>query len=138
MTFYDDVYSFHELFKVTIGTHPSLPGVVEQELRLRLIAEEYEELRLAHDEQLLEEVADALADLIYVACGMAVAYGIPLNDVWNEVQRSNMEKVGSDGQPIYREDGKVLKPPGWKPPDIHVALYGRHGQSDGARGSSCT
>jgi predicted HAD superfamily Cof-like phosphohydrolase len=121
-SFFDDVMAFHELFKVTIGEKCEIPDLEEQELRLRLIAEEYEELRLAHDASDIIEIADALADLIYVACGMAVAYGIPLNEVYAEVQRSNMAKVGEDGEPIYRSDGKVLKPEGWTPPDIARVL----------------
>lgn len=68
----------------------------------------------------LEAVADGLADLIYVCVGSALAFGIPLDRVWAEVQRANMAKAGGP----RREDGKCLKPEGWKPPDIHAAIWG--------------
>lgn len=68
------------------------------------------------------EVADALGDLIYVIYGMALELGIPLSRVLDEIQASNLSKLGADGQPIYREDGKVLKGPDYFPPDISRAL----------------
>ena len=68
------------------------------------------------------ETADALADLIYVVYGMALETGIDLAAVLAEVQRSNMSKLGSDGRPVYREDGKVLKGPGYFPPDVGGVL----------------
>lgn len=121
MTFFDDVKKFHRVFNLPIGKKPAFTDVHDQQLRMRLINEEMSELRLAHNQGDIVEVADAIADLIYVACGMAVSYGIPLNTVWKEVQRSNMAKVGANG-PIYREDGKVSKPEGWTPPDIAGVL----------------
>ena len=68
------------------------------------------------------EAADALADLVYVVYGMALETGIDLAAVLAEVQRSNMSKLGPDGRPVYREDGKVLKGPGYVPPDVAGAL----------------
>jgi predicted HAD superfamily Cof-like phosphohydrolase len=124
-TFFDDVKAFHVLFNLPLGTTPAFTSEDDVALRLKLIEEEHIELCLAHDARDIVEVADAIADLIYVACGMAVAYGIPLNEVWAEVQRSNMAKVGIDGKPIYREDGKVAKPEGWTPPDI-ASILRRH------------
>ena len=124
MSFFDDVKYFHETFDLTIGKTPAFTSFEDQQLRLLLIAEEFVELQAAHEEQDLVEVADAIADLIYVACGMAVAYGIPLNEVWDEVQYSNMAKVGPNG-PIYREDGKVDKPEDWTPPNIEAIII-RH------------
>jgi predicted HAD superfamily Cof-like phosphohydrolase len=69
----------------------------------------------------IEEVADGLADLIYVCVGAALAFGIPLDRVWAEVQRANMDKVGGE----RRADGKILKPDGWVPPRIHEAIFGK-------------
>lgn len=123
MSFYDDVEEFHHAFKINANERPSFPDAPEQALRLKLIFEEYSELCEAHNEQDLVEVADAIADIVYVACGMAVSYGIPLNEVWDEVHRSNMAKLHPElHTPIYREDGKVMKPPGWTKPDIEGVL----------------
>jgi predicted HAD superfamily Cof-like phosphohydrolase len=71
------------------------------------------------------EVADALADIIYIACGTAVSYGIPLDDVFAEVHRSNMAKL-VDGKVIRREDGKIQKPDGWTAPDVKGVLEEAH------------
>ena len=68
------------------------------------------------------EVADALADLVYVIYGAALEYGIPLDRVFAEVHRSNMAKLGADGRPILREDGKILKPDGWTLPNVAAAM----------------
>jgi predicted HAD superfamily Cof-like phosphohydrolase len=128
MSYYDDVVHFHGAFRLPVGKKPELPNESEQALRLRLVREEWIELRQAHLHRSLEEVAREIADLIYVACGMAVSYGIPLNEVWNEVHRSNMAKITKRG-PKYRTDGKVLKPYGWQPPDIKKALESPRGES---------
>jgi predicted HAD superfamily Cof-like phosphohydrolase len=124
MSYFSDVKDFHVFFERRVGEYPELPDAADMELRLLLIWEEYDELRLAHEAADIVEVADAIADLIYVACGMAVAYGIPLDAVWDEVHGSNMRKVDDNGRPIFREDGKVLKPAGWKGPDIGGVLFG--------------
>lgn len=125
MSFYDDVEEFHKAFKINANERPSWPSEAEQELRRKLIKEEIAELELAHVQSDLVEVADALADIVYVACGMAVSYGIPLNEVWEEVHRSNMAKLHPElHTPIYREDGKVMKPDGWTKPDIEGILNG--------------
>jgi predicted HAD superfamily Cof-like phosphohydrolase len=130
-TFFDDVKAFHVLFKLPVGEVPAFTSVQDQDLRMRLITEERLELIAAHETGDIVEAADAIADLIYVACGMAVSYGIPLNAVWEEVQRTNMAKVGPDGIPIYRADGKVAKPDGWQPPDIG-SIIRRHGEPPSA------
>jgi len=70
-------------------------------------------------------LAKELADLLYVVYGTAAAYGIPIDDVYREVHRSNMSKLGPDGKPIYREDGKVLKGPNYTPADIQKVLDGK-------------
>jgi predicted HAD superfamily Cof-like phosphohydrolase len=122
-TFFDDVKAFHAIFHLPIGSKPEITGIKDQQLRLRLIKEEFFELIDAHLERDIVAIADAIADLIYVACGMAVSYGIPLNEVWAAVQKSNMDKVCKNcHQPHYREDGKVAKPKGWQPPNIEGVI----------------
>jgi len=92
------------------------------DLRLDLIDEECKELKDAVDNKDIKEVADALTDLLYVTYGMGHALGINLDVAFNNVQASNMSKLGEDGKPIYRDDGKVLKGPNYFPPKIERAL----------------
>ena len=125
MSFYTDVRDFHIAFNQRVGDYPQLPDEGDRLLRKRLLAEEYEEYMNAEFDNDIVEIADALADLIYIACGTAVSYGIPLDKVFAEVHRSNMSKL-VDGKPIYREDGKVLKPEGWMPPDVEGVLNKSH------------
>ena len=122
-SFHDDVVQWHKAFGVPVLLEPTVPAEDRQELRKNLINEEHKELIGAIEEGDLVEIADACADLIYVICGTAAEYGIPLNRVWDEVQRSNMAKLGKDGKPILREDGKVLKPEDWTPPNIAAMLW---------------
>lgn len=89
---------------------------------MSLIAEEVQELQDAYDAGDLVEMADAWADLIYVVYGAAMTHGVNLDEVLTEVQRSNLSKLGEDGNPIYREDGKVLKGPFFSEPDIAGVL----------------
>lgn len=115
----DDVIRFHALAGIPIAHEPVFPSAERIALRLRLIAEEHGELIAAITTKDMVETADAIADLVYVAIGMAVEFGIPLTAVWNEVQRSNMAKRDPiTGEVLHRADGKVLKPEGWTPPDI--------------------
>ena len=123
--FYTDVKDFHIAFGQRVGDKPELPDTKERTLRMKLLAEEMYEYTVAENENDLVEVADALADIIYIACGTAVAYGIPLDKVFAEVHRSNMAKL-VDGKPLYREDGKVMKPEGWTPPDVEGVLKKSH------------
>lgn len=125
MSFYTDVRDFHVAFGQKVGDYPQFPDDGDRLLRKRLLAEEYEEYMNAEYDNDLVEVADALADLIYIACGTAVSYGIPLDKVFAEVHRSNMAKL-VDGKPIYREDGKVMKPDGWTAPDVEGVLNKSH------------
>ena len=87
-------------------------------LRISLINEELEELKLAISEKNLTEVADALTDILYVTYGAGHAFGINLDKCFEEVQKSNMSKLGKDGKPIYNEFGKVMKGPGYFKPDL--------------------
>ena len=85
------------------------------DLRLELLSEEMEEVVEAGS---MENLTKELADLIYVAIGMAVTFGLPLCEVFERVHQSNMSKLGEDGKPIYREDGKVMKGPNYQPPKL--------------------
>lgn len=119
-----DVRAFHEVCDVPRLNAPQFPPVARVKLRESLIDEERRELYAAIGNRDIEGVADALADLIYVTIGTALEFGIPLDRVWTEVQRSNMAKAGPDGKVLRRSDGKILKPEGWTPPDIAKALTG--------------
>ena len=105
-------------FGQDVYDHPSIRDEKTQELRYELIREELEELRDALDKNDLVEVADALTDILYVVYGAGHAFGIDLDACYREVHRSNMSKLGADGKPLRREDGKVLKGPNYSPPDL--------------------
>lgn len=122
---FEDVKDFHRAFGQRIGVVPELPEPEERSLRIKLIIEEIAEYSQAETQHDLVEIADALADIIYIALGTAVSYGIPLDNVFEEVHRSNMAKL-VDGKPLKREDGKVIKPAGWKPPDVEGILKKSH------------
>jgi predicted HAD superfamily Cof-like phosphohydrolase len=119
--FYHDVKDFHIAFGQRVGEKPELPDISERELRMSLLVEEYAEYLKAESENDIVEIADALADMIYIICGTAVSYGIPLDVIYDEVHQSNMNKL-VDGKVIRREDGKVKKPEGWQPPDIRKII----------------
>ena len=120
--FYTDVKEFHQAFGQRVGKKPELPDREERDLREKLLIEEVNEYCNAEYADDLVEIADALADIIYIACGTAVSYGIPLDKLFAEVHRSNMAKL-VDGKVIRRSDGKVQKPEGWIPPDVKSVLY---------------
>jgi predicted HAD superfamily Cof-like phosphohydrolase len=120
---YNDVKKFQIACELNVGTEPKLPDENERDLRRRLLTEEYNEYMQAESEDDIVEIADALADIIYIACGTAVSYGIPLKRVFDEVHRSNMAKL-VDGKVRRRADGKILKPDGWTPPDTKAAVFG--------------
>lgn len=117
-THYEMVKEFHEAFGVTNQEKPAFPDDDTRSLRIDLINEEFDELIDAENEEDLVEVADALADLCYVINGMALQYGIDLDKCFAEVHASNMSKLGADGKPIFREDGKVLKGPNYFKPNL--------------------
>lgn len=125
------VKEFHETYLVPIRTSPDL-NVPEKELRYELIREELEELRHALDNDDLTEVFDALLDIIWVAYGAILAFGLPYEEGINEVARSNRSKLGEDGKPIYREsDNKVLKGPNFSPPDLESIIHAAQNDSRG-------
>ena len=116
---------FHQVYGLPVRDVPDT-RVPEKQLRIDLIAEEFEELQEALAADDVVETADALADLLYVVMGAAITFGVPIDEVVDEVHRSNLSKLGEDGQPIRREDGKILKGPGFFTPDIAGVLE-RHG-----------
>ena len=122
------VTKFHEVYRIP---HHSKPTVSIDEslmhLRHRLMAEENDEYLEAALAGNLVEVADALGDMLYILCGTLITHGMQgkIEEVFREIQRSNMSKLGEDGQPIYREDGKVMKGPNYFKPDIASILAGR-------------
>jgi predicted HAD superfamily Cof-like phosphohydrolase len=118
---FTDVRAFQRAVGQRVGEKPELPDVSERTLRMKLITEEFNELCDAEEANDLVEVADALADIIYIVCGTAVSYGIPLDDIFEEVHASNMAKL-VDGKVLRRADGKIQKPEGWAPPDIERIL----------------
>ena len=121
MSNFEKVAEFMNAFGQAVETQPGWTSV--SELRYDLIDEELKELRQALDERNLVEVADALTDLLYVVYGAGHSFGIPLDKCFEEVHNSNMSKLGADGKPIYREDGKVLKGPNYWNPDLKKVIY---------------
>ena len=116
---------FHEAFGVKISNKPTLE-LSKDILKLRhsLMQEENNEYLKAVEEKNLIEVADALGDMLYILCGTILTHGFQnlIEDIFNEIQSSNMSKLGDDGKPIYRNDGKVLKGPNYKKPNIKKIL----------------
>ena len=121
-TNFDKVRLFMEAFGQEVKLKPEFPDAETRKMRLDLIEEELEELKDACFNKDMVEVADALADLLYVVYGAGHAFGIDLDDSFREVHVSNMSKLGEDGKPIYREDGKVMKGPKFKPPALQEVL----------------
>ena len=95
-----------------------MPNTNLAALRLDLIQEEVQELRDGLGKNSMLEIADALTDILYVVYGAGHAFGIDLDDCFNEVHSSNMTKLGADGRPLYRDDGKVMKGPNYREPDL--------------------
>jgi predicted HAD superfamily Cof-like phosphohydrolase len=119
------VAEFHSAFGLGISGSPSAQLPLEKNLlRYKLMREENEEYLEAACQGDLVEVADALGDMLYILCGTILEHGLQekIEEVFEEIQRSNMSKLGADGKPIYREDGKVLKGPAYFKPDIEGVL----------------
>ena len=119
------VKAFHEAFKIGYRETPKADlGIDKNMLRYKLMREENEEYLEAANDNDLVEVADALGDMLYILCGTIIEHGMQykIEEVFHEIQRSNMSKLGEDGQPIYREDGKVLKGPNYFKPHIKEIL----------------
>ena len=118
MTNFKKVGVFMKTFGQEVKNKPSFSTEKINQLRISLIQEELDELKEAITNNDLLEVADALTDLLYVTYGAGHAFGIDLDKCFNEVQNSNMSKLGEDGKPIYNELGKVMKGPNYFKPDL--------------------
>ena len=118
MTNFQKVKTFMQTFGQDVKSKPAFSTDKINDLRYNLIKEELEELKQALDNKDLLEVADALTDILYVTYGAGHAFGIDLDKCFDEVQNSNMSKLGSDGKPIYNDAGKVMKGPDYFKPDL--------------------
>lgn len=121
-TNFNKVNVFMDAFGQEVKRSPEFPDLDTVALRYELIKEELQELFVAMAEKDIVEVADALTDILYVTYGAGHAFGIDLDACFREVQRSNMSKLGEDGKPIYREDGKILKGPDYSEPNLKKVL----------------
>ena len=119
MTNFEKVGIFMKTFGQELKTKSELSTEKINKLRISLIEEELDELKLAIKEKNIKEVADALTDILYVTYGAGHAFGINLDKCFEEVQNSNMSKLGDDGKPIYNENGKVMKGPSYFKPDLN-------------------
>ena len=119
MTNFESVKKFMQTFGQEVRTKASFPNDKITKLRIDLIREELSELEEAIDKKDIKEVADALTDILYVTYGAGHAFGINLDKCFEEVQNSNMSKLGSDGKPIYNESGKVMKGPDYFKPNLN-------------------
>lgn len=135
MTPYQAVREFHEKFGLTVREPGNPIGFTFEEeynvdddllmqLRDKLNREEIQELFDAWEDEDLVEYADAVCDLVYVLVGSLVSFGVDFDACFAEVHRSNMSKLGEDGKPIVRHDGKILKGPNFTPPDLRSIIYG--------------
>ena len=119
---FEMVGDFMEAFGQEVLYMPSMPDTNLAALRLDLINEEVQELRDGLGKKSMLEIADALTDILYVVYGAGHAFGIDLDECFNEVHRSNMTKLGEDGRPLYRDDGKVMKGPNYEDPNLEQFL----------------
>lgn len=119
------VKEFHKAFEIGYKEEPSVHlGENKNLLRFNLMKEENEEYFEAAMNNDIVEVADALGDMLYILCGTIIEHGLQhkIEEVFDEIQRSNMSKLGQDGRPIYREDGKVMKGPNYFKPNFEAIL----------------
>ena len=122
MTNFEKVGLFMKTFGQEIKTNASLSSDKINKLRIELIEEELEELKDAINKKDLKETVDALTDILYVVYGAGHAFGVNLDKCFEEVQNSNMSKLGEDGKPIYNENGKVMKGPKYFKPNLSQFL----------------
>ena len=116
---------FHEIYKLSYKENPTTEiGLDKIKLRFNLMAEENQEYFQAAKNNDLVEVADALGDMLYILCGTIIEHGMQdkIEEVFDEIQKSNLSKLGKDGKPIYRNDGKVMKGPNYFKPNISKVL----------------
>jgi len=117
----DQVINFHEAFEIEFSKKPNIKikkDIID--LRFNLMDEENKEYKTAAKNNDIVEVADALGDMLYILCGTIITHGMQnvIDDVFEEIQKSNMSKLDNEGKPIYRDDGKVLKGPNYFKPNI--------------------
>ena len=122
MSNFKSVKNFMQTFGQEVRDKVEFPNEKIIKLRYELIKEELEELNQAIKDKDIKEVADALTDILYVTYGAGHAFGINLDQCFDEVQKSNMSKLGADGKPIYNESGKVMKGPSYFKPDLNKFL----------------
>ncbi len=122
MSNFEKVKKFMQTFGQETKTKPLFPSDKIINLRYQLIEEELSELKIAITNRDIAEVADALTDILYVTYGAGHAFGINLDKCFNEVQNSNMSKLGDDNKPIYNDDGKVMKGPNYFKPNLKKFL----------------
>ena len=118
MSNFNKVKAFMNTYGQDVNEKASFPEDTIVQLRVDLIEEELNELKEAIKNNDLVEVADALTDILYVTYGAGHSFGVDLDKCFDEVQRSNMSKLGEDGNPIYNESGKVMKGPNYSAPDL--------------------
>ena len=118
ITNFDKVGDFMEAFGQEVLIAPKTPDPSVAKLRLELIREEVAELQAAVDGMDMLAIADGLTDILYVVYGAGHAFGIDLDECFHEVHSSNMTKLGPGGRPLYREDGKVMKGPHYREPNL--------------------
>ena len=122
MTNFEKVKKFMQTFGQEVAAEASFPSTKITDLRYELIEEELRELKLAIEDNDINEVADALTDILYVTYGAGHAFGINLDKCFEEVQNSNMSKLDTNGKPIYNEKGKVMKGPKYFKPNLKKFL----------------
>ena len=124
VTNFEKVIEFMNTYGQEVKTEAEFPDATTTHLRVDLIQEELDELKVGIVNEDLVEVADALTDLLYVVYGAGAAFGLKLDKCFEEVHNSNMSKLGVDGKPIHRDDGKVLKGPNFREPDLKAIVEG--------------
>lgn len=113
------VKEFTKAFYCYCAEKTELPSDISlRDVRIKLLKEEFEEYLKGEDENDLVQIADALGDMLYIIFGTAIAYGLNLKPIFEEIHNSNMTKLDDNGKPIFREDGKVLKSKNYRPPNI--------------------
>ena len=118
MSNFNKVKTFMNTYGQEVKDKPEFPNAKIVQLRIDLIQEELNELKEAINDKDIVEVADALTDILYVTYGAGHSFGVDLDSCFDEVQRSNMSKLGEDGKPIYNEHGKVMKGPNYFSPNL--------------------
>lgn len=120
---FEKVIDFMHTFNQEVKNSAEMPDEKIQKLRINLIEEELNELKEAIENKNMVEIADALTDILYVTYGAGAAFGIDLDECFKEIHNSNMSKLDKSGNPIYREDGKILKGPLYFEPDLKKIIF---------------